>query len=166
MAKRGAKRKLNPRLIKSQSSYEVNKLVKVLGVHPNTIHNMIKEGLPIIEGSYPFLIYGGAAKDFITERQRRRKAPLKQDEFHCLRCRKGTKAKNGFAELEILSPKVGNLKAICEECDITKTNRRISLKDLPKFHAVIKIQELQNPRLVQGLDNSVICETDKDEKNG
>lgn len=166
MPRKKARRKLNHRRIKSKTSYEIDILAKVLGVHPNTIHNMIKEGLPIIEDSYPYLIRGEVAMGFIAERQRKRKSPLKQDELRCLRCCKGTKAKNGVAALEIITPKVGNLKAVCEECEITKTNRRISLKDLPKFQEFIKILELHNPRLLQGLDTSVICETDKDKKNG
>jgi hypothetical protein len=166
MPRKKAKKKLNPRLIQSKTAYSVEKLAKQLGVCPNTIHNMIKAGLPIIAGSYPYLVWGADAQAFIIQRQAKRKNPLKQDELLCMGCRRGTKAKNGIAELVIISPKVGHLKAICDLCGITKTNRRISLQDLPKFYEVMHIHTVQNPRLEQGFDSSGTCETKKDGTNG
>jgi hypothetical protein len=165
MPRKKAKRKLNPRRIQSKTAYEVNKLAKALGVHPNTIHNMIKDGMPIIEGSYPFLILGANAQAFIIERQAKRKNSLKQDELLCMHCVKGSKPKNGVAWLEIIAPKIGNLKSYCAVNGTTKTNRTISLNDLPKFQEVMQIHTLQNSGLGQVFDTSGICETKKDGNN-
>jgi hypothetical protein len=161
-----ARRKLNPRLLQARTSYRVEKMALVLGVCPNTIHNKIKEGMPIIEGSYPFLIWGADAQAFIKGRQAKRKHSLKQDELFCMRCGRGTNPKNGIAMLEMLSPKRGHLKAICDSCGITKTNRWIALKDLNKFHEVMHIHTLPHSRLGQGLNSSGICETRENEING
>ena len=136
----------------------------MLGVCPNTIHNMIKAGLPVIEGSYPYLIMGEEAIIFIKARQEKTKVTLKDEELRCFRCRKGTRAKNSEAVLQIISPKIGNLKAACDACGLI-TNRRISLKKLPEFYKIFKVQQLPDPRLIQSLDNSTICETKKEWKN-
>ena len=166
MPRKKAKRKLNPRLIKSRSSYYIHELADALKVCSNTIHNMVKAGLPIIEGSYPYLIMGEEAIVFIKEKQKKEKVTLKDDELRCfgVKCRKATKAKNSEAVLQIISPKIGNLKAFCDECG-SITNRRISLKNLSKFCEVFKIQQLPNSLLIQSLDNSTICETKKEWKN-
>lgn len=164
MPRKKAKRKLNPRRIKSRSSYYIHELAKVLGVCPNTIHNMIKAGLPVIEGSYPYLIMGEEAIIFIKARQEKSKITLKDNELHCFGCRKGTKTKNSEAVLQIISPKIGNLKAFCDICG-SITNRRISLRKLSEFCEVFKIQQLPNTRLIQSLDNSTICETKKEWRN-
>ena len=79
MPRKKAKRKLNPRVIKSKCSYYVDELARVLDVHSNTIRNMIKEGLAIIESSYPYLIYGQEAIDFINKRQKASDNKLKDD---------------------------------------------------------------------------------------
>lgn len=166
MPRKKAKRKLNPRRIKAKSSYYVHELAKVLGVHPNTILNMIKAGLPVIEGSYPYLIRGEEAIAFIRDRRAKSKTPPKKDEIYCFDsgCRKRTKTKNGEAVLEIITPKIGNLKAACEVCG-TKTNKRISLEKLHEFQEVLKIQKLLNPRLIQWFNTSTICETKEEIKN-
>lgn len=166
MPRKKAKRKLNPRRIKSRSSYYIHELAKVLGVCPNTIHNMVKAGLPVIQGSYPYLIMGSEAIAFIKERQAKSKTASKPDEIYCMSsgCRKRTKIKNREAVLEIVAPNVGNLKAFCEACG-TKTNKRISLKKISEFHAVLKLQQLPHPRLIQSFDNSTTCETKKELKN-
>ncbi len=149
MPRKKAKRKLNPRRIKAKSSYYIHELAKTLEVCQNTIHNMIKAGLPIIEGSYPYLIMGGEAIAFIKKRQEKSKSISKLDEIHCMgsSCRKKTKIKNREVTLEITAPKTGNLKGVCEVCE-TKTSRFISLAELPEFQKVLKIQQLPNPRLI------------------
>jgi|GEM_PF-1802475 len=161
MPRKKAKRKLNPRRLKATELYYIDELAARLGVHPNTIRNMIKDGMQIVEGSYPNIIRGQFAIDYINARQAKKETKSKWDEIYCLPCRKPFKV--SFATLEITAPKVGNLKSICECNRII--NRRISLEDLPKFQEVIKIQQLPNSPLIQGLDCSGICETKEQRKN-
>jgi hypothetical protein len=147
MSKKRSNRKINARLIKSKSSYYINELARTIDVCAGTVRNMTKEGLPIIKGSYPILIHGQDAIDFIKAKQERSKKPLEDDEFQCFGCRTSTKAKGNLATLEYSAPKVGNLKAFCPVCG-TRLNRRISLCKLPEFQKVLKIQQLHNPRLI------------------
>jgi len=130
MPRKKAKRKLNTRRIKTKSSYYVHELAKAIDVCPNTIHNMIKAGLPVIEGSYPYLIMGEEAIAFIKKRQEKSKAIPQPDEIYCMGsgCRKKTKIKNREVTLEITAPKIGKFKGICEVCG-SKTSRLISLTD-------------------------------------
>jgi hypothetical protein len=101
---------------------------------------MVKEGLPIVEGSYPHLIHGQDAINFIKAKQVKLHKPLEVYEFRCFGCRKASKAKEDLATLEISTPKVGNLKAFCIICG-TKLNRKISLSRLPEFQKVLNIQQ-------------------------
>ncbi len=164
MSRKKAKRKLNTRVIKSTELYLVGELAKTLDVCPNTITNMISEGLPIVEGSYPYIIRGAFAIVFIKKRLEKSKTKLKQGEFYCLPCRKSCKPKNNIATLHITAPKRGNLKASCNMCSRT-INRGISLEDLPKFQEVLKIKEVLNPLLIEGFNSSGICETEEVRKN-
>ena len=166
MPRKKAKRKLNTRRIKAKSSYYVHELAKVLNVCSNTIRKMIEAGLPIIEGSYPYLIMGEEAIAFIKKRQEKSKTIPEPDEIYCMgsSCRQKTKIKNEEVTLEITAPKIGKLKGICEACG-SKTSRLISLAKLPEFQKVLKIQQLPNLRLIQSFNNSTICETKKELKN-
>lgn len=165
MPRKAPKRKLNHGLIKATYPYYINELAKTLGVHANTTRNMIERGLPIVEGSYPKIIRGEDAINFIKEEKAKSRIKLKQNEFLCFGCgRKPSTAKEAVSSLEITSPKTGNLKAVCVQCG-AKMNRRISLQDLPKFRAVLKIDSVLNPLLIQGLDSSVTCETEEVRKN-
>lgn len=164
MLRKKAKRKLNTRLIKSTYLYHVNELASTLDVCPNTITNMIREGLPIVEGSYPYIIRGEFAIAFIKVRMKKSKTKLKQDELYCLPCRKPYKPKNGIVTLHIIAPKRGNLKAACNICNRT-TNRGISLEDLPKFQEVLRIKEVSSTPLIEGFNSSGICETQEVKKN-
>lgn len=164
MLRKKAKRKLNTRLIKSTELYLVGELAKTLDVCSNTISNMISEGLPIVEGSYPYIIRGELAIIFIRERLAKSKIKLKQDELYCLPCRKPYRPKNGMVTLHITAPKRGNLKSPCNTCDRT-TNRGIALEDVPKFEKVLKIQKVLNPLLIEGFNSSGICETKEVRKN-
>jgi hypothetical protein len=127
---------------------------------------MIKAGLLIIEGSYPYLIMGEEVIAFIKKRQEKSKAISEPDEIYCMgsNCLKKTKIKNKEVTLEITAPKTGQLKGICEACG-SKTSRFISLAKLPEFQKVLKIQQLPNQRLIQSFNNSTICETEKELKN-
>lgn len=158
MKRKKSNRKINTRLIKSKSSYYVNELAQTIDVCYGTLRIMIKDGLPVIEGSYPNLIYGQDAINFIKAKQAKSKKPLELDESYCFSCRKASKVKDDMATLELSTPKVGNLKSVCTICG-TELNRRISLLKLPEFQKVLKIQQLRNPRLMQGFNSSFIYQT-------
>lgn len=165
MPRKKQNRKPNYKRIKATELYNIDELAKAIDVHVNTISNMIKDGMQIVEGSYPYIIRGQFAIDYLKERQKKVETKLQQDEFLCFGCgRKPSKAKDDFAKLQITAPKIGNLKAICCVCGAT-INRKISLLDLPKFKKVINIYTLPNLLLTEGITNSGICETNEVRKN-
>lgn len=165
MPRKKQNRKPNYKRIKATELYYVDELATTLDVHANTIGNMMKDGMRIIEGSYPYIIRGQFAIDYLKERRKKVETKLQQDEFLCFGCgRKPSKAKHDFVTLQITAPKTGSLKAICCVCG-TALNRKISLEDLPKFQKIMNIQQLPNLPLSEGVNNSGICETNEVRKN-
>ena len=138
MVRKKSNRKINIGLIQSKYSYNIEELAKKINVCKGTVNNMIKQGLSIIKGSYPYLIYGQDAIDFIGKKQRKEKIKLNINQFRCFKCRTSVEAKNNNAILEELTPKVGNLKSNCAICG-TKINKRISLKKLPEIKKILNI---------------------------
>jgi hypothetical protein len=166
MKKKKFRRKHSTQLIKSKASYYVDELAFTLKVHPNTIGKMLQDGLSIIENSYPYLIFGQDAIDFINEQQSQRKfGKLAIDKFICFSCKEQADPLDKLVILEIKSLKTGNLKATCNHCKKTKLNKNVSLQKLPEIMNVLKIQKLLNPLLIQGFVNSGICETKNGENN-
>lgn len=164
--KKKFRRNLNTKFIKSKASYYVYELAKLLQVHENTIGNMIKNGLIVIEGSYPYLIYGQDEIDFIRKQQKQRKfGKLAIGEFMCFSCKKKVEPLDKSVVLEIKSPKVGNIKSSCDICNKASLNKNISLQKLPEILNIFKIKKLLNPLLIQGFVNSDICETKKQENH-
>ena len=76
----------------------------------------------IEEGVSP-LIAGSVLKDFIREMREKRKVPLKENEFYCLKCRKARKAKAGSEQTIKTGKSIGKdnreqckKTGVCEVC--------------------------------------------------
>lgn len=158
MPRKKQNRKPNHKLIKSTELYYVDELAKVIDVHVNTVSNMIKDGMQIVKGSYPYIIRGQFAIDYLKDRRKKSKTKLEQDDMYCLPCDKPYKPEKNVVRLKIITPKIGNLQSHCTNCE-RLTNRLISLKDLPEFQKVMNIVTLQDLPLREGINNSGICET-------
>ncbi len=136
----GKKRTFNPRLIKARRSYSFAEVAEVYGIHHRTVQEWRKEGLRVLdEASKPFLVMGAAVQDFLRERQRKRKHPLKPGEFFCSRCRCARRSLPGALLTEITGKPLGKqhrqalMRGICEVC-----GRR-----LLRFSSDRQVQEFQ-----------------------
>ncbi|HEU5048402.1 MAG TPA: hypothetical protein VFT64_11245 [Rickettsiales bacterium] len=153
-------KRINTRRIKAKASYYLQPLADMLGVHVNTIHRWIEEGLPRIDDAYPYMVYGEELIDFLNARQQSKKIPLQPDEFFCCRCQKARRAWGGLADLIPCTSKTGNLRALCPECGGT-LHKLISLQKQPELAKYLEIHPLPYPVLIQSTHNSVNIETKK-----
>lgn len=118
-----AKRTFNPKLIRARRSHSFAEIAELYGIHPRTVQRWRKEGLPVLdEASRPFLVMGAALQDFLRERQRKRKHPLKPGEFFCSTCRCARRSAPEALLTEITAKRLGKryrqalIRGVCEVC--------------------------------------------------
>ena len=121
-----AKRHPNPRLVKIHRSYTVEDVANLFGMHKNTVRNWIKDGLATIDDKRPTLVLGNDLVAFIKKRRSKNKQTCKPGELYCVRCRVPKLPAGDMAEYSPVTEKIGNLIAICPDCDAIM-NRRVSL---------------------------------------
>ncbi len=104
------------RRVKKNWNYEIKQLARLVGVHPNTVRQWIKQGLEVIDDRRPILIRGEAVQAFLGERKRSRKCALKPGEIYCLGCREPKRPAEGMVDYIPLGPERGNLQGLCPDC--------------------------------------------------
>jgi len=112
-----AKRHPNYRLIKIHRNYTVEEISRLLTVHKNTVRMWIKAGLSTIDGKRPKLILGSEARAFLQARRSENKQTCQPGEIYCLRCRAPKCPAGDMAEYLPMNDNVGNLRAICPDCE-------------------------------------------------
>ena len=127
-----AKRHPNHRLIKIHRNYSVGQVAGVLGHHKNTVRRWIKDGLSTIDGKRPTLILGRALIDFLKGHRARGKQPCGPGQLYCVRCHAPKSPAAGMVECQPVTEKIGNLTAICPDCN-SMMNRRVSIAKLGEF---------------------------------
>jgi hypothetical protein len=149
------RRQPNYRLAKTHRSYKVEEISRLFGTHKNTVLQWIKSGLQPCGNKRPYLISGGELRDFLQSRRARKKRPCGSGQFYCFRCRAPRPPGGGMVEYEAVNDKLGNLIAICPDCN-TLMNRRTSPAKLRQFEGVFNITFSQPVRrLNESLQPSV-----------
>ena len=144
MAKR--KRTYNTNLIKKTISYSIFQIAELYRLDKGTVRHWLKEGLKKIDGKRPFLVNGADLKEFLKNRQNKRKRKCNPDELYCFRCRLPQKAKDNAVILNILSHKRGRLSGLCSECGL-KINRGVSLENVTEINKIFKVIKIHNKDL-------------------
>ena len=141
------KRQPNHRLVKSHYSYTVEQAAKVCQVGRNTVRNWLKNGLEAIDAARPLMINGPVLRAFLEERRQRKKSPCQAWELYCLRCRAPKSPGGDMAEYREMTPTLGNLFAICPDCQ-GNMYRRMSLSQLAQIRERIDVTFMQaQPRI-------------------
>jgi hypothetical protein len=93
-------------------SYTVSELTSMLGVNEKTIARWMESGLKTVAGcEKPYLIYGSDLQTFLKNKDEKRKATLKRNEFFCFSCKCPRRARRGSKKV------VGDKeKALCAVC--------------------------------------------------
>jgi hypothetical protein len=111
--------------IKSKRSYNSTEISALLGINRKTFNRWIKGGgLRVIERDVsPILVMGADLIEFIKKKRLRRKIPIKDNEFYCLKCRRAVKPKKGSEQTIKTGNTIGKdnhelfrFTAVCEFC--------------------------------------------------
>ncbi|SET70073.1 hypothetical protein SAMN05216326_1733 [Nitrosomonas marina] len=132
------KRLYNPHLAKIHRSYTIEEAASLYGVFKGTVRAWIKAGLPVINDKRPMLILGSDLVAFHQARRKKNKQKCKPDELYCVRCRTPRKPAGKMVDYQIITDKIGNLIAICPDCE-SIMNKRISLLKLEQLTGKITI---------------------------
>ena len=109
-------------------------------LHAQTVRKWIKNGLPVIDGSKPALIYGDDLKDFLGKVNDNNHLSLNFDEFYCFSCKEahiplGRKVyveQNGsFIKVKGLCPKKHTIM-----------NRSYKLADYPELKKIFELEDM------------------------
>ncbi|MCH7965144.1 MAG: sigma-70 region 4 domain-containing protein [Bacteroidetes bacterium] len=85
--------KINISLIRCRREYSYKEIAELFNIHVRTVQIWRKRGLNILNGtSKPILILGSELKRYLQEKRKKKKRPLKDDEFYCTRCNEPRKS--------------------------------------------------------------------------
>jgi len=133
-----SKRHPNHRHVKIHRNYSVEEIADLFRTHKNTVRNWQKNGLAAIDDRRPMLFYGQTLAAFLKAKKAKNKRPCKVGEIYCIRCRTPKKPAGDMAEYQPVTATVGNLVAICPDCELMM-NRRISISKLDQFRSQMDI---------------------------
>jgi hypothetical protein len=132
------KRHPNHRLVKIHRNYKVEEIASLLGTHKNTVHRWVKTGLPTNDHKRPMLILGRDLIEFLQARRAKNKRPCRPGEIYCVRCHRPKVPAGEMVDYLPITDKLGNLKAICPDCD-SIMNRRVNLAKLGQVQGKMDI---------------------------
>ena len=144
------KRHPNHRLAKIHRNYTVEEIARLFDVHRNTVREWVKRGLPTSDGRRPILILGRDLVAFLSARRAKNKQTCQPGEIYCVRCRAPKAPAGDMADYAPLTAKLGNLIAICAECE-TLIYRRVSLVKLDQWRGKL---DITMPKALQHIDES------------
>jgi hypothetical protein len=145
-----ANRHPNYRLVKIHRSYAVEEIADLFGIHKNTVRRWVKAGLPTIDDRRPMLILGGELRAFLEARRKKNKRTCRPGEMYCVRCRAPKIPAGDMVDYLPVTEKLGNLKALCPDCD-SIMNQRVSTAKLAQ---VRERMEIAFPQALRHLNES------------
>lgn len=132
------KRLHNPNLAKIHRNYTVEEVASLFDVFKGTVRAWIKAGLPTLNDKRPMLILGSDLVAFHRARRIKNKQKCKSGEIYCVRCRAPKIPAGDMADYQIITDKIGNMEAICPDCDKIM-NRRVNISKLEQVREKINI---------------------------
>ena len=141
----------NPRLVKIHRNYTVEEIAHLFDIHRNTVREWVKRGLPTNDDKRPMLILGRELYAFLQARRAKSKRPCGPGEIYCVRCRAPKAPAGDMADYQSLTATLGNLSAICPDCDAIM-NRRVSLAKLERIRGQM---DITLPQALRHIGNSV-----------
>ena len=133
-----SKRHPNHRLAKIHRTYTVDEAADLFGVHRNTVREWVKRGLPANDSRRAMLILGRALVTFLQARRKKNKQACQPGEIYCVRCRAPKAPAGDMADYQPITETLGNLIAICSECE-AMMYRRVNLTKLDQVRGKLDI---------------------------
>src|SRR5215471_18576338 len=129
----------NHRSVKRHRSYTMEEVANLLTTHKNTVRGWVKLGLPVCDDKRPMLILGHELVAFLQTRRAKNKRPCGPGEIYCVRCRSPKHPALRMADYLPVTEKLGNLEAICPDCN-SIMNQRVSTAKLVQVRGEMDIR--------------------------
>lgn len=143
-----AARRIDPRAVKLNRSYDVGELAALLRVHKNTVRLWQREGLKPLDGR-PILFHGSIVREFLAKRNASRKAPCPPGTIYCFRCRAPRRPAGDMVDFIPMNAAGGNIRAICSTCE-TIMHRRAAATALATIMPGCDVQFEEAPARLKG----------------
>lgn len=124
--------------IKKNLTYSITEAAEELEKSTATMHNWIKQGLPVQKDQRPYLIYGSDLRNFIIQRNMARKSPLLDGELRCFTCKMGRRPQTDAVTYTRQTAKTGRISGVCGVCG-GKCARIISNAKISEISQILKI---------------------------
>lgn len=115
--------------IKGNRNLTVIDVSETLSVHPKTVRNWIRAGLPVVDTNRPLLINGSDLKVYLKQKRNAIRFNCGKHEMSCFRCQGA--AKPSIESVLFIAQPAGMalMKGVCEECGC-KMNKYVSWRDV------------------------------------
>lgn len=119
---------------------EICALYKACNLHPQTVRQWIKSGMPTVDAGKPTLVHGHALKQFLGKQNNRHKCSTTFEQMYCLKCRE---AKPPFQKRIALQQvqRTVMAKALCQTCK-TIMNKSYSLDAIPNLRSQFRVGDV------------------------
>lgn len=111
-----ARRYPNPGLVKIHRLYTPTEIARLLGKHPNTIRNWIKDGLKPIDDLRCVLIRGREVRRYLEEKRASGKSKCPPGTLYCFGCKGPKPPAADMVDFDRKCGRVGIVTAICPDC--------------------------------------------------
>ncbi|MDC5854529.1 helix-turn-helix domain-containing protein [Vibrio europaeus] len=119
----------NPNRIQIPRSYTVIGVSETLGVHPKTVRNWIRVGLPVADQRRPLLINGADLKSYLTQKRGAYMHRCELDEVYCFKCKQSKSPTIGSLQFIAKPAGMAQMTGGCEECGY-QGNKYVSWRDV------------------------------------
>ncbi len=118
---------------------EICELYKEYGLHPQTVRQWIKSGLPVMKGR-PVLIYGNDLKVFLGKMNTSNKCSSEFDQMFCMSCKDAKSFYKKQIKVELVNGVI-KAKALCRDCK-TIMNKPYKFEDFPKIRKLFHVSDV------------------------
>jgi hypothetical protein len=154
-------RRVDPRAIKLNRTYDVAELATRLKVHKNTVRHWQGEGLKPLDARRPILFHGSTIRAFLLSRSASRKSPCPPGTLYCFKCRAPRPPALGMVDYIPISANGGNVRAICATCE-TVMHRRAAHASLTSILPGCDVQIVEAPSRLKGSPSaSLNCDSER-----
>lgn len=119
---------------------DVCRLYKSYNLHPQTVYQWIKDGLPVEGNGKPILIYGNDLKKFLANLNKSNKCQTVFEQMFCMGCKEGKDPYKKQIHLEQAKGFV-KAKAVCQTCKKIM-NKGYKMDDIPKLRDIFRVVDV------------------------
>jgi len=140
--------------IKNTISYSTSEIAELIRVHPRTVQQWYKQGLPKIDSKRPFWVLGSDLKAFLEAKKRSRKHKCRKDEIYCMKCRCPRIPVGRSVSIIVYNPRQASIKGVCDVCG-NEIYRLISIKNISNLGGIFKIHTIHHRNLLESDDPNI-----------